>query len=319
MSLATPCEWPEEDGRKLKRSRQMSMTSMNSEDANPSNRVELQTIPDSGEDNTVHPPSLPINEVATLKTSINSNGGLDPPGIKPPAVNNRSDSSASETLYQTVHYFRHLGPTAIAPGHKKISLKARRDDEASANTADFSFVRPSSERRGQSSILPLFDSGTGFPAKEILPDLIDKFFEYYGDIFCFINRGYLEFLITEGNASVFLVSVISALASRFCDHKIFRPYFVPAMQKRESWEFSNPFLEKSKSLVMSAISLPAPEVAAGLLMLAFADFGDNNEVSHIHEAADVCHLSICRQGCGYLPAWHYEWYRSWVCTANGAV
>lgn len=30
-------------------------------------------------------------------------------------------------------------------------------------------------------------------------------------------------------------------------------------------------------MVMSAISLPSPDVAAGLLMMAFADFGDNNE------------------------------------------
>lgn len=72
---------------------------------------------------------------------------------------------------------------------------------------------------------------------------------------------------------------MSALSSRFCEPELLSPYMesIPEGYKREQWELSAPFLEKAKEMVMSSYSLPTLDTVAALLMLAFVDFGDNNE------------------------------------------
>ena len=276
-SLGKQCEWPPEDGRKLKRNRQMSSTSTTSGNSLPLDKDDLQSFrlgllqPAIPED-TGLPPNGPTSGAPVDETSDQSNGYQAPlPSGGLP--NNWNDSSNGETEYFTVSYFRHLGPTGIVPGHKKISLKARREERDPS--------RLQSGGQHGAKILPLFDEETDLPVKELLPILIEKYFEYYSGIYYFTNRAYLESLVQGGTPPIFLVSVISALASRFVDHELYTPYFPPALngRERESWEYSIPFLEKAKSMVMSALSLPTADVAAGLLMLAFADFGDNNEVS----------------------------------------
>ena len=89
----------------------------------------------------------------------------------------------------------------------------------------------------------LFDKTTGLPIAALLPYLLDAFFEYYADNFCFLNRSYLERLIKTGKVSSFLICVLSALSSRFCDPKMFNGYFRPKGDgsQTEAWEFSIPF------------------------------------------------------------------------------
>ncbi len=61
-------------------------------------------------------------------------------------------------------------------------------------------------------LLPLFDATTDLPAKEPLPSLLENFYEYYADTYFFLlNRKQLESLIEQGEASAFLVCVISAI------------------------------------------------------------------------------------------------------------
>ena len=191
-------------------------------------------------------------------------------------------SSTSDTPYTTVHYYRHHGPTALAPGHKQVSLKARYDSSEFSQTQQK--VPPDepqilNQRVFGSSEPQLFDNSTSLPTAALLPTLLDTFFEYYGDLYCFLNQQHLQKLIDDGDPPVFLIVVMSALSSRFCDPEVFRNYFPPITGdlKRELWEFSTPFLEKAKSMVIAAINLPTTEGIAGLLLLAFADFGDNNE------------------------------------------
>ena len=130
-------------------------------------------------------------------------------------------------------------------------------------------------------LLPLFDKSTGLPAKDLLPELLDSFYDYYADNYFFLaNRRHLESLIEQGKASVFLICVMSALSSRFCSPNTFARY-IPLTKSngtaRKAWEFSTPFLEQAKFLMISALDLPSPDIVAGLLMLAFVDFGNNNE------------------------------------------
>ena len=186
----------------------------------------------------------------------------------------------------TLHYFRELGPTAIAPGHKMLKVKARNDlggvfedvcdtcGHTTGQSVQTTALHPHPEQ-----LTSLFDKSTGLPVPRLLPYLLDAFFEYYGDTYCFLNRSYLERLIDTGKASPFLISALSALSSRFCDHGVFDGFFKakPDGKQREAWEYSIPFLERAKSLLMPLLSVPSCDVVAGLLFLAWADFGDNNE------------------------------------------
>lgn len=80
-------------------------------------------------------------------------------------ASSRSNSNASETPYTTVHYHRHLGPTALAPGHKRIALKVRQDDDVDAQNAESSNIatQPSLSREVSDckDRLALFDVDTG--------------------------------------------------------------------------------------------------------------------------------------------------------------
>ena len=193
-----------------------------------------------------------------------------------------ASASPQETdSYATVHYFRHLGPTAIAPGHKKLSLKVRQDHGDPLEGGAFPHCSPDTANKTatDSGLLPLFDRETSLPATAILPQLLDSFFEYYGDNFCFLNRAYLDQLIDNGEASSFLVCSMSALSSRFCPSVTFAAYFQPKTDgtERARWEYSIPFIDRAKQLLMPLLSIPSCDVVAGLLLLAWADFGDNNE------------------------------------------
>lgn len=266
-SLGRQCEWPEEDGRKMRRQRQLS--------------VSLATVNEDRRDGTTaghplrstRPPSNRENGDTTTER-------IDESSLNTSAAPSQANGTGNEDAsYTTVQYFRHLGPTAIAPGHKRITLKVRQDEDTTPTDTSMS---PRDGGRlprqdGFLDCLPLFEDYTGLPVQPLLPVLIDKYFEYYGDIFCFTNRRHLESQVEQRQPPIFLLSVMSTLASRFCDREMFLPYFPPVNRDRENWEYSIPFLSKSKSMVMSAMSLPTPDVVAGLLLLAFADFGDNNE------------------------------------------
>ena len=290
-SLSKQCVWPQEDGRK--RGRTSSPGNAGGQDNFPRARgdensslrsmiapptplsTESSQAPEQAADHrTSSSTALP-----TVKTGTNGNGSLG----------DRSDSSASETPYTTVHYYRHLGPTAIAPGHKKISLKARRHNHDGESRHP---SMSSSSRIHQSGSLPLFDS-TGLPVAALLPTLLDSFFRTYLDNMFFMNRRHLDSLISSGEVSIFLICAMSTLSSRFCPPEIFTDYLSPKADgsPRESWEYSIPFLQQTKSMLVAAIDLPSVDVVAGLLMLSYGDFGDNNEAGRkehiIHSSSPV--------------------------------
>ena len=278
-SLSKHCVWPQEDGRKRGRT------------SSPGNAVGRDNFarPSRDENSSLRSTRPLITPTPTLSTESSQAPG--PPadhGISPntilPAANGstngtissgeRSDSSASETPYTTVHYHRHLGPTAIAPGHKKISLKARHDYDGDSRHPSLS----SSSHIHQDDLLPLFDS-TGLPVPALLPTLLDVFFRTYLDNMFFVNRGLLDSLILSGEVCVFLICAMSTLSSRFCSPELFRGYLPQKVDgsPKEAWEYSIPFLQQTKSMLVAAIDLPSTDVVAGLLMLSYGDFGVNNE------------------------------------------
>lgn len=141
-----------------------------------------------------------------------------------------------------------------------------------------------SQDTSHNGLLSLFDPDTGLPAKEILPELLDRFYDHYADNYLFLlNRRHLEYSIEQRKASTFLICVMAALSSRFCSPDTFNGYLPPKPHRseRKAWELSAPFLERAKILMISALDLPSPDVVGGLLMMAFVDFGNNNEAGRV--------------------------------------
>ena len=293
-SQSKHCVWPREDGRKRGRT------------SSPGNGGERDNIRRTRRDEKSSLRSIGSLTVATPTLSTENPQVLGPPaanGISPttalPAPNGgtngmtsleeRSDSSASETPYTTVHYYRHLGPTAIAPGHKKISLKARHDYDGESRHPSMS----ASSHIHPGGLLPLFDS-TGLPVAALLPALLDNFFCAYLDNMLFVNRKHIDSLISSGEVSAFLICAMSTLSSRFCPPEMFGSYLPPKADgsPMESWEYSVPFLQQTKSMLVAAIDLPSTDVVAGLLMLSYGDFGDNNEAGrkgYTSQSSDCIH------------------------------
>ena len=276
-SLSKQCVWPQEDGRKRGRTSSPGNAAAHDNLARTrgdesSNLRSMIAPPTPLSTESSQAPEPPADHATSFSTTLPvANTGTN--GNR--SLGERSDSSASETPYTTVHYYRHLGPTAIAPGHKKISLKARRHDQGGGSRHP---SVSSSSRIHQGGLLPLFDS-SGLPVAALLPTLLDNFFRTYLDNMFFVNRKHLDSLISSGEVSIFLICAMSTLSSRFCPPEIFTDYLPPKADgsPKESWEYSIPFLQQTKSMLVAAIDLPSVDVVAGLLMLSYGDFGDNNE------------------------------------------
>lgn len=243
VKLGRTCSWPEEDARRRSmKSKQKSfqpLTQISSDQANPA-------LPD-------------IREMGDTSTQWSERSGSFPPNLI-------TESPSSEIPHTVLQYYRYLGTTAIVPGHKKVSLKVIKDFQASNVPAEEAFDQ-------------LFDSQTGLPRSDLVPPLLDAFFEYYGNIFCFLNREQLGNSAKRNDISSFLLCSIAALSARFCPPAIFKPYFpsLPDGQHRKPWEYCLPFLRQAKRLMLPLISIPSCDLVAGLLFLALAEFGDNDE------------------------------------------
>ena len=249
----TQCTWPESDRRKWRRTRSTSPVSNVA-------GLSRETVQPSG--SLISQP-----QQETLLQSIPA----EPYSGQPQGT--ISCSPLSQTSHTVVQYYRYLGTTAIAPGYKKISLKVTNDsigsDGRPIHGAGLSGQRDTS----------VLDPFTDLPLTELLPHLLDAFFEYYGSYFCFLNRSQVESLIERDEISTFLLCSIAALSARFCNPEVFTPYLasLPPLEAQEHWHYSLPFLNHAKTLLVPLLSIPSRDLVAGLLFLALAEFGDNNE------------------------------------------
>ena len=279
MKLSKDCVWPEEDFRKRPKASATTATELqprvSASPAPPLSAALCLSSPQWENDNIRVAESIQPGRhcVMTLEGGDwepTKSGMEEHVSIPSGSMNQGATALKNGIPYTTLQYYRHLGSTAIAPGYKKISLKLRQDDHQPQSRKEIGQRAP---------VLPLLDTTTGMPVSLLLPHLLDAFFEFYGDNFCFLNRWHLEDLARTGEASSFLICAMSALSSRFCEPTIFTPYFTEPEDghERERWEFSLPFLDNAKRLLMPLLSIPSCDVCAGLLFIALAEFGDNNE------------------------------------------
>ena len=145
------------------------------------------------------------------------------------AVGKRSNFSASQTTYTTVHHHLYLDPTAVASGYKKGILKVRQDHIG--QTDNGTSLR-------QEGLLLIFDPVSDLPAGKVFPTLLDAFFKYYGGNFCHLHYKHLDWLVERGQAP-FLISVMSALSSRFCAPALFSDFFRSAADGHQERHWSS--------------------------------------------------------------------------------
>ncbi|KAI4149509.1 MAG: hypothetical protein L6R39_002487 [Caloplaca ligustica] len=286
-NLKKECLWPEEDGRKRPRGNVSDPSDLAYR--NTPNSDETTTSVDEGPN-----PQSALNDVNRLTIgSVQESRGRSSArsGRWERSYNQPPSDSPSKDPVKTIHYYRELGPTAIAPGHKQISIKVQQQQQqncsdpkdppapADRSSAHVHTLPSVKEEPGSTDFPSLFDSETSLPVPDLLPDLLDAFFLYYADNFCFLNRSYLDQLLNRGEASVFLICSMAALSSRFCHPAKFAKYFPPRDDGnlRDGWELSIPFLERAKTLLIPLLGVPACDVVGGMVLLSLAEFGNNSE------------------------------------------
>lgn len=144
-SLSKHCVWPQGDGRR--RGRTSSPGNAGGRDnISRTRRNENSSLPST---RPLIPPTPPISTQSSQALRAPAGHGISPTTVLPAAnggangkisFGERSKSSANKIPYTTVHYYRHLGPPAIAPGHRKISLKTRHDYDGEARHLPFLLI-----------------------------------------------------------------------------------------------------------------------------------------------------------------------------------
>lgn len=174
--------------------------------------------------------------------------------------------------------YRRCGPTAIVPGLRRLALVVDAGEEEQSDligdqlTTEDRRILDSSSPPLPSEESKLFDKSGRQPHPEILPQILNVFFEHLGGHFPFLSHDVLDSHVRSQVASSFLLNAIAALALRFC------PFDGPmAAIQGNCKRNGSPFLEKAKEQLVSLLSIPEPEVVAGLVLLAWAELGDSNE------------------------------------------
>ncbi|KAK7053001.1 hypothetical protein VNI00_004322 [Paramarasmius palmivorus] len=159
------------------------------------------------------------------------------------------------------------GCTAIHPGFNRIviHLKLRQKSPKNHGSPDYVGQLPTPATDHESGIDDNPDDIEEIPNVTPPPlddQLLDTFFEHFGEHFPFLNRQQVEERIRADTMSVFLGYAMCALSVRFIPHSSWRPsHYIGA-----AWRLALPLLR-----------LPSTDVVAGLLLLSWAEFGENSE------------------------------------------
>ncbi|BEI95017.1 uncharacterized protein CcaverHIS019_0705980 [Cutaneotrichosporon cavernicola] len=157
--------------------------------------------------------------------------------------------SPSDGKVVRITWWRPHGPTAIAPGLKRLSLKVR--------------VAPSSPAHLPSP-MGMGDIGVdGMPSPPLMAHLLQVFNEHFGCQFPALKQG------PEGN--VFLSNAIAATAARFTDH----PAIAREGLKRS--EYGNVFYARARAMLGDMLAVPSRETVLALVLMAHVGFGNDSE------------------------------------------
>lgn len=209
---------------------------------------------------------------------------------------------------------RPFGPTAIQPGLEKISLSLKEPPSYSRAPSPEAQISPSSlngpvspplsvftfataepqpniftRQRVPPASTPesiqsnLFDGKSPYPKQEVLDELLPLFYLRLRSLFPFITpetvSGTSESSrtadISTRISEALLLNCICALSARFSASALVkRPE-----ANRSPATYGIPFADRAKQLVMPLLGYPSPNTVAGLLLLAYHQFGLNDESS----------------------------------------
>lgn len=175
-------------------------------------------------------------------------------------------------------FYRRFGPTAIAPGFRKLpiaigmrQLRTAAESPRENRTPSAPGSTPCTASQGDAD-------QTDYPY-DLSPDsierVLDVFFQHYRGHFPFVDPQILAGHARAGQASSFLINTITALTARFCSFDVTPTVASPGGD--EPWRRGAPYLKRAKEQLVSLMGFPAADSVAGLLILAWAEFGDNNE------------------------------------------
>ncbi|KAH8649350.1 fungal-specific transcription factor domain-containing protein [Xylariales sp. PMI_506] len=182
-----------------------------------------------------------------------------------------------------LRYYRRLGPTAVVPGFRPLSVivthERGKDDhsdrdhtqtEGSPSTGIVSTAGSLSSGHGQ-----LFNLHGHHPHPEVLSAIVPVFFEHFGGHFPWLHPKILSGHVQAGEASNFMLNGLTALSLRFCSLE--GRLACLRDQYEVEWRRGVPFLNRAKQHLVTLLNISAPDIVAGFVMLAWAEVGDNNE------------------------------------------
>ncbi|KAF9258267.1 hypothetical protein L218DRAFT_934964 [Marasmius fiardii PR-910] len=159
----------------------------------------------------------------------------------------------SQTL--KVHYYRLTGCTAIHPGFNRIAITLRSSPKSPIDSSP----RSLSSGHGTPPSLEEDISMNPSPLDDIM---LTTFFTYFGEHCPFLRRTKVEERIRAGTMSAFLGFSMCAIAVRYIPNAKTKP---------------SQFIDAAWKLMLPLLRLPSADVVAGLLMLSWAEFGENSE------------------------------------------
>ncbi|KAH8827215.1 fungal-specific transcription factor domain-containing protein [Flagelloscypha sp. PMI_526] len=184
------------------------------------------------------------------------------------------DPSRQEGL--ELYYYRFSGSTAITPGINRISLKLQ-PRPANPNQLENAAPLPTTLSQIASPELPLamFDS-SGMPVDSVSLPLLERFFETMCQHFPSVQRDRMEQRFSTNTMSAFMLNCICAVTARFMPDLKDSPAKVCA-----------PFITKAQELIIPLLQLPTTDVVTGLLLLAWANYGQNSD-SGLWQYSGIC-------------------------------
>lgn len=190
--------------------------------------------------------------------------------LESPVAFIEGDPSRQEDL--ELYYYRFSGSTAIHPGINRISLKLQPRSVTVQSSA--SAPVPSSSRSSSRASTvspedpysgPIFDP-SGLPLPHIHLPLLATFFRTMSQHFPSISQRRMKERLETGTMSAFLLNCICAVSARFHSPGNENPAKACA-----------PFITKAQELIIPLLHLPTTDVVTGLLLLAWANYGQNSE------------------------------------------
>ncbi|KIY72773.1 hypothetical protein CYLTODRAFT_366911 [Cylindrobasidium torrendii FP15055 ss-10] len=161
-----------------------------------------------------------------------------------------------------LYYYRFSGSTAIRPGINRISLKLQpRVVRPATAPVPASAFKPNSPE----PVEVMFDD-TGIPLPHVYLPLFETFFSTMSSFFPSIHRSRMDERLKTHTMSAFLLNCICAVSARF--H--------PTGHESPAQSCA-PFVTKAQELIIPLLHLPTHDVCTGLLLLAWANFGQSSE------------------------------------------